>query len=328
MIKLSSIYLNIRIMEKIPFILLATLLYPFCVSGQPITSNNDFSEYWKGPVFSVIDVRAEYKENFGERILTNVDDIRVLVFDSKKRIILNRHLSSDIVESTIYLYDDNSSPLQMREIMLSSRSHKKPSQTLISQIKDISTTDFERNLVNNATKSETTHEYTFNKNGILLKHDILKNRQLMGRFEQKWNPIKGAYEFKNYGESGNLLNSGYCYYSGKSLTKADIQPYYETGITETYYYNSRGFITKKYDHDKKTYYQKGLYKINPTNGFDEDILLGKNIKYDKYGNLKSYQSEWEPSIWHDYNIEYITVPTSLAKKSQSLLDSLKDTLKL
>lgn len=302
-------------------LLLLSLICPAIIMAQPHTSNDDYKDYWNGPIYSVQKMRGWYKENFGERQLENIDDIQVLVFDEKGRLILDRYISSKKMYSTVFIYDDTSSEKSMREICLSMNSKQTP-QDLYSAVKNIESLDFEEYLKQNGTRTELTHKYTYNAKGILLHHDILKNGVLCGRFTQEWDTKKQAYKFNHYGDSGNLINSGYCYYTGKRLNKADIQPWFESKIAKTYYYNNRGFITKHLDYSYNKFYSKGIYTINPQNGFDEQILLGKNIKYDSYGNIKSYQSDWKPNVWVDYKIEYIAQSTIHHTKSKEVIDNI------
>lgn len=274
------------------------------IQAQPHTSNNDYKNYWNGPVYSVQKTRGWYKENFGERQLENIDEIQVIVFDEKGRIILERYISSKKMYSTVFIYDDTSSEKSMKEISLSLDIKQPVPQDLYSAIKNLEALDFEEYLTKNGIKSELNHKYKYNTKGIILQHDILKTGELCSRFTQEWDRTKQAYKFNDYGENGNLKRSGFCYYIGKRLTKADVQPWFESKIATTYYYNNRGFITKHLDHSNNKVYSKGVYNINPQNGFDEGILLGKNIKYDSHGNVKSYQSDWQPNVWINYNIEY------------------------
>lgn len=291
------------------------------IQAQPHTSNNDYKNYWNGPVYSVQKTRGWYKENFGERQLENIDEIQVIVFDEKGRIILERYISSKKMYSTVFIYDDTSSEKSMKEISLSLDIKQPVPQDLYSAIKNLEALDFEEYLTKNGIKSELNHKYKYNTKGIILQHDILKTGELCSRFTQEWDRTKQAYKFNDYGENGNLKRSGFCYYIGKRLTKADVQPWFESKIATTYYYNNRGFITKHLDHSNNKVYSKGVYNINPQNGFDEGILLGKNIKYDSHGNVKSYQSDWQPNVWINYNIEYINSNATNCKKIIELINN-------
>lgn len=295
---------------------------PAHIQAQPHTSNNDYTDYWNGPVYSVQKTRGWYKENFGERQLENIDEIQVIVFDEKGRMILDRYISSKKMYSKVFIYDDISSERSMREISLSLDIKQPVPQDLYAAIKKLEALDFEEYIKKNGTKSELTHKYKYDAKGIVLQHDILKKGELCGRFTQEWNPRKQAYRFNNYGESGNLINLGYCYYSGKRLSKADIQPWFESKIAKTYYCNNRGFITKYVDLSDNKIYSKGVYKINPQNGFDEGILFGNNINYDSYGNVKSYKSDWQPNVWIDYNIEYNRAGSSNSKKAKEIINNI------
>lgn len=279
-------------------------------------------DYWNGPVYSVRKIRAWYKENFGERQLTNIDDIQVLVFDEKGRIIMDRYISSKRMYSTVFIHDDTSSEKTMKEISLSLDIKRPAPQDLYAAIKNLEALDFEEYIKQNGTKSELTHKYKYDAKGIVLQHDILKKGELCGRFTQEWDRTKQAYKFNDYGENGNLKRSGFCYYIGKRLTKADVQPWFESKIATTYYYNNRGFITKHFHHSNNKIYSKGVYNINPQNGFDEGVLLGKNIKYDSHGNVKSYQSDWQPNVWIDYSIEYNRAGSSNSKKAKEIINNI------
>lgn len=291
------------------------------IQAQPHTSNNDYKNYWNGLVYSVQKTRGWYKENFGERQLENIDEIQVIVFDEKGRIILERYISSKKMYSTVFIYDDTSSEKSMKEISLSLDIKQPVPQDLYSAIKNLEALDFEEYLTKNGIKSELNHKYKYNTKGIILQHDILKKGELCSRFTQELDRTKQAYKFNDYGENGNLKRSGFCYYIGKRLTKADVQPWFESKIATTYYYNNRGFITKHLDHSNNKVYSKGVYNINPQNGFDEGILLGKNIKYDSHGNVKSYQSDWQPNVWINYNIEYINSKATNCKKIIELINN-------
>lgn len=302
------------------------LLSPVHVQAQFHTSNNDYTDYWMGPICSVQKTRGWYKENFGKRQLVNIDELQVIVFDEKGRIILDRYISSRKMYSTVFIYDNTSSEKSMREISLSLDIKQAVPQGLYSAIKNLEALDFEEYLKHNGTKSELTHKYNYDAKGIMLQHDILKKGVLCGRFTQEWDSRKQAYKFNNYGETGKLINSGYCYYTGKRLTKADIQPWFESKKIKTYYYNKRGFIIKHLDNVNNKIYSKGIYTINPQNGFDEEILFGKNIKYDKYGNVISYQSDWETNVWVDYDIEYAIDNTTHYNKNKEVIAHIKSIL--
>lgn len=305
------------------FIVLILIFGWVDIKAQPHTSNNDYSDYWNGPIFSVVQTTAWYTENFGERQLSNIDVIRVNVFDEKGRKILDRYVSDKKISSTIYIYDDASADKSMTEITISMLDMQGVNfQTLYQNIKNWASTAFEDYINRMPIRTETHHKFEYNRNGILLKHDQFINDKQIGRFTQKWNPQKQAYYFENYGNTGNLINSGFCYYTGKRLVKADIQPWHESKIDKTYFYNNRGFITKHYDPATKKYFSGGIYTINPTNGFDEEILMATKIKYDSKGNPISYKSSWRENVWTDFTIQYVPSPTTLKSKSSSVIQTL------
>lgn len=135
------------------------LLSPVHVQAQFHTSNNDYTDYWMGPICSVQKTRGWYKENFGKIHLVNIDELQILVFDEKGRIILDRYISSKKMYSTVFIYDNTSSEKSMREISLSLDIKQAVPQGLHSAIKNLETLDFEEYLKHNGTKSELTHKY-------------------------------------------------------------------------------------------------------------------------------------------------------------------------